>query len=232
MPKICIISDTHTYHARVNIPKGVDILVHCGDNTIYGEPWEFQNFLTWFGDQKPKHKIFVNGNHEVVVARQGQVKDMVRRHNANYFTNLHYLEESEVVVEGLKFWGSPKTPEFFDWAYMYKREDGERQWMGVPDDVDVLITHGPPAGVLDKVKPMGIYTREKAGCDDLLAKVKEVKPKLHCFGHIHYTYGWLKMANPAIPTLFVNAATCDSRYVPVHKPIVVDTDTWEVVEDV
>lgn len=225
--RICFISDTHGYEEAVKVPD-CDILVHCGDNTNYGEPWEFQKFITWFGNQKPKHKIFINGNHEVMVWKQGQAKDMVRRHNAMYMTNLHYLEEEAVEVEGLKFWGTPYTPEFFDWAYMYNREDGARRYMGVPNDVDVLITHGPPAGVLDNVQPFGRYDRVHAGCDYLMEKVKEIKPKVHAFGHIHHTYGWKKFKAP-FQTLFVNAATCNARYIPVNPPIVVDTDTWEVV---
>lgn len=230
--KICIISDSHTYHDAIKIPDGIDILIHCGDNTIYGEIWEMKKFLIWFGNQKPRHKIFINGNHEVMVWKQNYTKQMVEDHNKGFLTNIHYLEGERLGLMGLNFYGDPRTPEFFDWAYMYRREDGARIWQGVPDSTDVLITHGPPAGIMDNVKPTGIYDREKAGCDDLLEKVKEIKPKLHCFGHIHHTYGWLRPANPALnETLFVNAAICDSRYVPKNKPIVVDTETWTVVED-
>jgi len=236
--KICFISDTHTYHDAVKIPNGIDILVHCGDNTIYGEDWEMRNFITWFGNQKPKHKIFINGNHEMMVWKRsldkgGITKQMVDNHNKYHMTNIHYLEESGVEIEGLKFWGSPYTPEFFDWAYMYSRNgEGKDIWAKIPEDTDILITHGPPETMLDRVKPVAHYYSPLGGCPYLLEKVAEVKPKIHAFGHIHHEYGTRRPANPKYAeTLFVNASTCDGRYVPKHPPIVVDTETWEHVSE-
>jgi Icc-related predicted phosphoesterase len=237
--KIAFISDTHTFHKDIVIPEA-DVLVHCGDNTIYGETWEFVSFLEWFGSQKPPHKIFINGNHEVRVAKLGLTKDMVAGYNLTHSADIHYLEESGVEIEGIKFWGSPYTPEFFDWAYMYERKDGERRWMGIPDDVDVLITHGPPFGILDGVQPVAGYNFENAGCTDLLAKINEVKPKVHAFGHIHSHYGWTSTSHIIEDTeeamvlgriLFVNASTCDESYTPVHPVLVVDTETWEIINE-
>lgn len=228
MARMCIISDTHTYHDKVKIPDG-DILIHCGDNTIYGEVYEMKSFLTWFGNQPHRHKIFINGNHEVQVWKNNLTKQMVEDHNKYFMTNIHYLENELLGLAGLNFYGSPNTPEFFDWAYMYDRKDGADIWQGIPDNTDVLITHGPPAGILDTVSTSDRYPRKHAGCDDLLKRVEEIKPKLHCFGHIHHQYGWTKVLHPTNPVLFVNAATCNSRYIPVNPPIVVDTDTWEVI---
>jgi len=226
MSLIAFISDTHTFHSSIKTPADVDILVHCGDNTIYGEIAEMKNFIEWFGNQKPRHKIFINGNHEVKVSKLGDLtKRLVEEHNKYHFTNIHYLEEEEVVIEGIKFWGSPYTPEFFDWAYMYNREDGERRWMGIPDDADVLITHGPPYGIMDNVQPFDRYQFDHAGCSALLEKIKEVKPKIHAFGHIHGSYGTERIAD----TLFINASTCNEAYIPIHPVIVVDSETWEIV---
>jgi predicted phosphodiesterase len=110
--KIAFISDTHTYHENIQIPD-CDILIHCGDISIYGEIFEVKNFLQWFGNQKARHKIFICGNHEVVVGNMnGYVKKMVEDHNKYYMSNIVYLEETGVEVEGLKLWGSPYTPEF------------------------------------------------------------------------------------------------------------------------
>jgi Icc-related predicted phosphoesterase len=225
--KIVFISDTHTYHNAVKIPDG-DILVHCGDTTIYGEIWEMKNFLNWFGQQKHQYKIFINGNHEVQVWIRNYTKQMVADHNKECLTDICYLEESGVEIEGIKFWGSPYTPEFFNWAYMYDREDGKRRWAVIPNDTDVLITHGPPAGVLDEVEPFGRYDRSKSGCDDLLDKVKEIKPRIHAFGHIHAHSGWRKEDE----TLFINASTCNDKYIPVSAPIVVNTESWKVEEPI
>lgn len=230
--KIGIISDSHTYHDTIKIPE-IETLIHCGDISSYGEIWEVNNFLKWFGNLKVKNKIFICGNHEVVVGRLGSnyVTQMVNDYNNEYDTNIIYLHESGIKIDGLNFWGSPYTPEFFDWQYMYRREEGERIWQHIPEDTDVLITHGPPAGILDTVTPFGHYDLTQAGCKALLEKVKQVKPKVHCFGHIHPQYGVRRLANPKLSeTLFVNASICNERYIPVNKPIVVDTDTWEVVK--
>lgn len=232
MSRICFISDTHSYHDAVTIPDGVDILVHCGDNTIEGANWEMSKFIEWFGNQKPRHKIFINGNHEVKVSELGDLtRIMVNSHNRMFMTNIHYLEETGIEIEGIKFWGSPYTLEFFDWAYMYPRdeESGRKRWEGIPADTDVLVTHGPPFGILDSVLPATGYPFTNAGCSELLKKVIEVKPKVHSFGHIHETYG-VRKPNDS-DTLFINASTCNGNYVPVHPVIVVDTDTWEVVND-
>jgi len=230
--RICFISDTHTWHGNIVIPQA-DILVHCGDNTIYGEIWEMKNFIEWFGNQKPKHKIFINGNHEVMVAKLGNyTKQMVNDFNKYNFTNVCYLEDEAIEIEGVKFYGSPWTPEFFpeNWAYQLYPDKAELLWGAIPEETDVLITHGPPCGVLDAVRPFGRYDRTNAGCPELMKRVKELKPKVHAFGHIHHEYGYRKLANPAVPTLFVNAAICNANYNPVNKPIVVDTDTWEIVD--
>lgn len=207
------------------MPEG-DILVHCGDSTIDGSEWNYKKFLIWFGKQDYKHKVFINGNHEVVVWKNETSEYLVRTHNAGFVTNLHYLENTGVELDGIKFWGSPYTPEFFDWAYMYRRDEGAEKWKDIPANTDVLITHGPPAGILDNVRPCGWrYPLHNAGCFDLLKKIEEIKPKVHCFGHIHSSYGTKKVGD----TLFVNASTCNEDYSPVHPPIVIDSETWEVV---
>ncbi len=234
--RLVIISDTHAYHSAIKMPEG-DMVIHCGDNTIYGEEYEMKSFLEWFGGLKYKHKVFINGNHEVMVAKKSlgdrtYTHLKVQERNKYHFDNITYLENEAVEIEGLKFYGSPNTPEFFDWAYMYGRGgEGKEIWAKIPDDTDVLITHGPPETILDGVRPHAHYHSPFAGCPYLLERVREIKPKLHCFGHIHEHYGTRRLANPKYSdTLFVNASTCNSRYVPVHPPIVVDTETWEVVE--
>ena len=110
---------------------------------------------------------------------------------------------------------SPYQPDFNNWAFgapLYSRE--LRQiWARIPDDVDVLITHGPPANILD-LTFQGIH----AGCPDLLARVKQVQPRLHVFGHIHEGYGREEHDS----TIFVNASTCNMRCQPCQSPMIVD----------
>ena len=120
-------------------------------------------------------------------------------------------------LEGLKFWGSPWTPVFFNWAFNLERGDAiAERWGRIPDDTDVLITHGPPAGILDKIiSPTGIIC---PGCDDLAERVAGLSLKLHIFGHIHEGYGQEQIGD----CLHVNASTCNDSFKPLNPPIVID----------
>jgi hypothetical protein len=125
-----------------------------------------------------------------------------------------YLQDEAVEIEGLRIWGSPWQPEFLDWAFNLPRGAALREkWDRIPSGTDVLITHGPPQGVLDRVDE-----GRREGCADLLNAVARVRPRLHLFGHIHEGYGCLERDG----TTFVNASICDRAYRPVNPPVVVD----------
>jgi Icc-related predicted phosphoesterase len=96
-----------------------------------------------------------------------------------------YLENASTTIDGIKFWGSPHTPTFGNWAFMKKREKINLVWQNIPDDTDILIVHGPPKGILDhSYNREGVY--ERCGCSALRKHVlNRIKPKLMCFGHIH-----------------------------------------------
>lgn len=207
--RLVLISDTHERHNHVQIPDG-DILVHAGDLTYRGD---FQNVLVatnWLRKQPHKHKIFIAGNHDFLFERESE--------KARELTDgLIYLENSEVTVEGLKFWGSPITPRFFDWAFNCDRADIFKYWNEIPDDTDVLITHGPPMGILDQSNP----TRSKSehlGCFDLLGRVLQIGPKVHVFGHIHGGYGHYQRDK----TQFYNASVVNEAYQVRNEPWVVE----------
>ena len=118
---------------------------------------------------------------------------------------------------------SPYQPEFCGWAFNLPIDSAEiaAVWSKIPDDTDVLITHGPPANILDKTSH-----GQRVGCPRLLSQVKRIKPRLHVFGHIHEAYGSVTEGS----TIFVNASTCDLRYKPTQPPIAIDlpmkTRTW------
>src|SRR5690606_27797878 len=127
---------------------------------------------------------------------------------------LTYLRDAGVEIDGVRFWGSPWQPEFFDWAFNLPRGEAlAARWALVPEDTDVLITHGPPRGILDRT-----VTGTPVGCDDLRAALDRLAPRLHVFGHIHEAYG--RVEGPR--TTFVNASVCDVRYRAVNDPVVVD----------
>lgn len=209
--KIVLISDTHNQHRRVAVPDG-DVLVHAGDITISGEKDVYADFIEWFSSQPHKTKVFIGGNHDF---------NLEGMHPTNYALSItdprsiHYLFDSGVVIDGIKFYGSPWTPRFFDWAFMLDRGDSIRsKWDLIHHDTDVLITHGPPAGILDR--PFG--KRAGVGCQDLADAVFRIKPKVHVFGHIHGDYG-VKSFNG---TTFVNASVVDETYFVCNDPVVVE----------
>jgi len=126
-----------------------------------------------------------------------------------------YLEDSETSVFGLRVYGSPWQPEFCDWAFNLKRGHAcTKKWQRIPEGIDVLVTHGPPAGHGDLCS--GSHFR--AGCNDLLNRVRKLRPRYHVFGHIHEGYG----ATSDGVTTFINASTCNLRYAPTNPPIVFD----------
>ena len=124
------------------------------------------------------------------------------------------MNDSGITIEGLKIWGSPIQPTFYDWAFNRKRgAEINKHWKLIPPDTDILITHGPPFQILDKT------TSEcHVGCDMLLNKINQIKPKLHVFGHIHEGYGMIQKNE----TIFVNASSVNIRYQLVNAPIVLE----------
>ncbi len=210
MPRIVCLSDTHNCHAQINVPDG-DILIHAGDATIRGTIDEIIFFNDWFARLPHRRKIFVAGNH-----------DWLFETNSRYARTLldasiHYLQDSWVEIENLKIYGSPWQPRFFDWAFNLTRgAELAEKWKMIPDDTDVLITHGPPFGILDEVPQR--YSIENTGCEELRKIVETIRPKLHIFGHIHCGYGTAEQFSAR----FVNASICDESYNPANAPIIVD----------
>jgi len=203
--KIVAISDTHTYHDFIDLPAG-DILVHMGDFCLRGDRGEYDKFVDWFVKQPHRYKVFIAGNHDRILEREKlPVPDGV-----------YYLEDSAIEIEGIKFYGSPWLPEFFNWAFNLPRgRPLQEKWVQIPEDTQVLLTHGPPHKILDQC-PGG-----SVGCEDLLERVLHL-PKLqyHMFGHIHESYGTEVFGS----TMFVNASICNGRYAPINAPIVLEIE--------
>ena len=208
--RVVCISDTHERHRSLNLPEG-DLLIHAGDITYSGEAHAIKDFLDWFEVQPHPHKVFIAGNHDFLFE---SIHRVMGHHCDFEKAKITYLNDSRAEIDGLKIWGSPWTPTFGSWAFMKNRGDEIAEvWNKIPYDTDILITHGPPKGVLD-MTPRG----QEAGCWDLMAKVRLIKPKLHVFGHIHGGYGIQEKWG----TKFVNASICDEDYDATHSPIVVD----------
>lgn len=210
--KIICISDTHNLQDALNksMPEG-DILIHAGDFTSRGKLAETIEVYGWLANLDYKHIIVIPGNHDFLCQRNDKE---ARRIMAN--DKIHYLIDEEIVIDGIKFWGSPWTPFFFDWAFNIEPGKEPEQWEKIPNDVDVLITHGPPYEILDTSS----YKNEHCGCKALAYKIKQIKPRFHIFGHVHEGYGVKQIDE----TTYINASTCNSKYHPVNKPIVFDIE--------
>jgi hypothetical protein len=129
-------------------------------------------------------------------------------------TNCTYLKDSELVIDGIKFYGSPWQPEFFDLAFNLPRGAAlKAKWDLIPKDADVLITHGPPQGYGDLTRQ-----GDRAGCFDLLDTIKALQPRLHVYGHIHEGVGKYQVGR----TTLINASSCDPDYHPANPPIIFD----------
>lgn len=203
--KFVIISDTHGQHKNLTLPKG-DVIIHAGDISQRGKESEIIDFLNWFKDLDFKYKIFIAGNHDFFF--EETPKNILDKLMPK---NVIYLCDSGVEVEKIKIWGSPITPWFYDWAFNRPRgAQIAHHWQLIPIDTDILITHGPAFGQLDKT------TRgENVGCEDLLHTIDKIKPKVHICGHIHEGYGQTISSK----TKFINASVLDEKYGLTNPPI-------------
>ena len=207
--RIVAISDTHEQHEQIELPEG-DLLICAGDITYNGLPHAVAAFNRWFAAQPHRFKILIAGNHDFLFEREKGVAREVLS------DSIIYLEDSGCELDvaraagpprRLKFWGSPVTPWFFDWAFnRHRGAEIRRHWERIPDSIDILVTHGPPAGILDRNS-----AGEQTGCADLRRVVDRIKPRLHVFGHIHEAYGVEEQGGTA-------------RYRLAHEPVVVTLD--------
>jgi len=212
MVKIVCISDTHNKHDEAIVPE-CDILLCSGDFSGTGTANEVKNFLDWFSVQPAKHIVYIAGNHDLSYEDSPNFKEKM----IGLYPNINYLEASGITLCGLNIWGDPHQPEFCDWAFNLPR--GKRlqeQWAKIPENTDVLLTHGPPYGIMDEVS----FTGECVGDYDLLERINQLKHlSISCYGHIHQQKQQvIKSGN----IIFVNAAICDDRYYVINQPVVVD----------
>lgn len=197
--KLLALSDTHGLHRRIkNIPDA-DVIIHAGDISNYGEEHQVVDFLKWFSALPHQYKIFIAGNHDFFFERETStyIQKIIP-------DNIIYLNDNGCVINDIHFWGSPITPEFYNWAFNRQRgKEIAKHWKLIPQNTDILITHGPPLGKLDTTTNL-----QKTGCEDLLKTVQKNIPKYHIFGHIHEAYGMICDEH----TTFINASILDERY--------------------
>ncbi|MEM1122625.1 MAG: metallophosphatase domain-containing protein [Bacteroidota bacterium] len=204
--KFVAISDTHGMHQQVLLPKG-DVLLHSGDVSNIGRLNGVVDFLQWFSKQDFEYKVFIAGNHDFYFERASEqdVLELIP-------DNVIYLNDSGVTINGINIWGSPMSPRFGNWAFNRDRgEDIDQHWQLIPENTDILLTHGPPHGILDLT-----YSNLNVGCEMLLERLRTVQPKYSIFGHIHEAAGQMRKNN----IHYINASVVNLRYQVVHLPTI------------
>lgn len=217
-----LIADTHNHHSELQIPDGLDVIIHCGDessrrNELRNEP-EARAFFEWYSAIKVAVKIFVPGNHSTAVAQSLVTPEQ--------YPYVRFLIHEQTDIEGLVVFGTPYTPHFSDWAYMREREELDIVWQSIPDNVDILITHGPPKGVMDVTRDRDTCDPIHVGSNSLTRHVKQrIKPIVHSFGHIHdetgiRNFGVIQESG----VTFINCSCCNLRSKLVNHGVVVEID--------
>lgn len=205
---VCI-SDTH--NQRPEIPPG-DILIHAGDLTENGSFDEMQAELRWLSSQPHKYKIFVAGNHDVLLDQDFLFKHPERRYGysktkndldwgsviylQDTSVNLNFAEtqrvngkeqqRSDARLRNVTVYGSPWTPQYGHSAFQYRPDDMDfwsERFSSLEPAPDIVVTHGPPKLHLDA------RDFHRAGCPYLSQEIALLKPTLHVFGHIHAGHG-------------------------------------------
>ena len=242
MMRITHISDTHNKHNQLNgLLPGGDLLIHSGDISSLGRQSEVERFVKWFNDiDNYTTKVFIAGNHDMTFDREILLRDKLAyfEGKTEYDTecaegkpkwleellgihlrpNVFYLENSFVILDDIKIWGSPITPSFgYGWAFNKDRGyDINEIWNRIPSDTDIVITHGPIHSYCDRTDRGGL----NVGCEQLYHRLNEVKPQLHFSGHIHEAYGY---RNTKWGYAF-NGCNCDLSYLVNNKPMTFDYD--------
>ncbi len=231
--RITLLSDTHNKHKQIteHLPGG-DLLLHSGDLSSMGYEHEIREFCKWFNNiEGYTHKVFIAGNHD------WGFQDNVEKVNEilNFYSGITYLQDSEIKIKvgderEIKIYGSPWQPWFHDWAFnLPKNGFGlSGKWEAIPEDTDILLTHGPAFGILDTVDGR---RHDNLGCELLAERLERMNVKIHNVGHIHTGYGYVKKGD----THHFNSAVLDERYNFTQKPLTIDwnPDTNEVnfIED-
>ena len=224
--KLCLISDTHNLHSSVKIPEGVDILIHCGDISGRGYYNEISNFMDWFSKQPARYKVLISGNHDFWFDKNHPNSVNYKLEDNSHLDlipeNVIYLQDSDVTIEGIKIWGSPVTPWFYNWAFNKIPEDLKTYWDIIPKDVDILVTHGPPANVDYLDRCVG---GQKVGCPSLMKRIIDIKPIISAFGHIHEGYGHVnKEISDEHKVQFINCSVLNRQYELTNNPVIVELD--------
>jgi len=225
---IVFISDTHTFHREMyefldedekQKFNSADAIIHTGDFTNIGSYKDVISFLEWMEELPHKYKIIIAGNHDFFFDTE---IDLIYNPNhiiydnndisllLNEYPSVIYLNNTHTYIDDIKVWGSPINLFFGNWAFNRRKgSDINKYWDMIPDDTDIIMTHGPVFGILDEING------EHVGDEGLLSAVDKIKPKIFVSGHIHEQHG-IEIKNGV---KYINSSILDDRYKLKYKPI-------------
>lgn len=219
MYRITSISDTHNKHKQITpFLNGGDILIHAGDLSSMGYDREIQEFCKWFDSiDNYDLKVFIAGNHDYGFQERWEDVSQI----INSYKTITYLEDDWVGFQKgdlreIRIWGSPWQPVFYNWAFNLPRNgvELEQKWNLIPNNTDILVTHGPAWGYVDIV--VGRY--DNLGCEKLIQRIEQFNPAIHICGHIHTGYGYQSNGK----THFINASVLNEEYNFTQMPLTFD----------
>lgn len=211
-----IISDTHEHCLNGEDMPEVDILLHTGDLTNFGELSSLKNSIAMLGTINAELKLVIAGNHDISLDPIRRIENMSDEEYAEYHASaldimtgalakeagITYLEEGThtfTLKNGAKFtvYASPYTPGSGGWAFPYGREHDRFNDENQTTAIEIPAVQKPiPSSGIDIIMthgpPYSILDQvdgQKLGCRHLLAAVSRARPLMHCFGHIHEGYG-------------------------------------------
>lgn len=228
--KIAAMSDIHGN--LVDVEETVNVVVIAGDivplqlqsDNDLSRLWLENDFSEWAENLPCEKVVMCAGNHDFIFENLINAEDKIRMS-----AKIVYLKDTSFTHKGFKFYGSPWTPWFFDWAfnldYSHKspnrvdpnEKELDKKFSLIPEDTDILLTHGPPRGYKD-VTPNG----DNVGSRALLKHVKRVMPLYHFFGHIHLDDKQDRQWECLKDTVFVNVSILNNSYKAVRGPVVVE----------
>lgn len=221
--KLVLTSDWHGERPE-DLPEG-DVLAITGDllpvwdhDRAFQSLWMNDSLIPFLGELPYERVIFVAGNHDFLFQDSNKWKKQLPEH-------VIYLQDEAFEHGGVKFWGSPWTQKFGNWAFMSTEDVLSYMWEEIPITTDVLLVHGPPHMAGDQtrgIKRSGVwlYPPENVGSPSLTEWIREFKPQVVAAGHIHEDYGehWIDK----VPVY--NVSLLDVHYAPANAPVVFDLE--------
>jgi len=233
MTRMTFISDSHTRHVALIIPEDTDILCVLGDFTNDGNFFDVRNFVDWFVKQPSRYKILIAGNHELSFDPLCKEYNLNTKELVTKNPEIIYLEHSSIEIEGIKIFGSPYTPRFFDYAFQLERgEYARKMWSDIPSDTQVFLSHGPNHGHRDYIGFNRRPTRYdiipfdgKIGCKNLTERIAQI-PSVILVGSGHHHGGFGVEKENGVT--YIGVANCNEKYKIQNPPTIVDFENGKV----